>query len=98
MRVEYHPLAFEELEEAALYLEDQAYGLGLDFEDDYHAGLDRILRDPLTYRNIYRNVRKLNLRRFQYGILYVLEGNRLIIIAVFHLKRKPFYWKERLES
>lgn len=96
MQVDYHPLALEELEEAALYLEDQVYGLGFEFEAEYHASLERILRDPLTYRAVYRDVRKVNLRRFQYGVLYVVEGNKVTIFAVMHLKREPFYWKNRL--
>lgn len=98
MQVEYHPLAQEELEEAALHLEDQVYGLGYEFDAEYHAGLERIVRNPLTYREVYRDVRKVNLRRFQYGILYVVEGNTIIIIAVMHLKREPFYWKTRMGS
>jgi len=98
MQVEYHPLAIEELEEAALYLEDQVYGLGFEFDAEYYASLKRILRKPLTYREVYKDVRKVNLRRFQYGILYVVEGNKVIVIAVTHLKREPFYWKTRMGS
>jgi hypothetical protein len=49
MLVEYHSFAFEELTEAALYLEDQAFGLGLEFESEYKSTLKKILDNPCRH-------------------------------------------------
>ena len=39
--------------------------------------------------------RKLNTDRFPYQIVYLIEGETIIVVAVMHQSRKPGYWKER---
>jgi plasmid stabilization system protein ParE len=34
-------------------------------------------------------------RRFPYGILFLEEDKRVIVLAVFHAKRDPRSWHER---
>jgi hypothetical protein len=38
------------------------------------------------------------LRRFPFGLLYAIETERIVIVAVAHLKRRPGYWKDRIEE
>lgn len=96
MHVAYHPEAETELEAAALYLENEVEGLGDRFLDEYLRTLALIQQHPATYRKIFRDVRKLNLRDFRYGVLYRFNGYSLLIVAVMHLAREPDYWKRRL--
>ena len=35
------------------------------------------------------------MRRFPYGVIYSIEDDALVIVAVFHLHRHPDSWKER---
>lgn len=35
------------------------------------------------------------LRRFPYHLIYTVEGDELIVTAVAHHKRRPFYWSRR---
>ena len=35
---------------------------------------------------------------FPYGILYTVERDSILILAVMHCSRKPGYWKRRLGS
>jgi len=41
------------------------------------------------------DIRRALVHRFPYGVLYVLERDRLLIIAVMHLHRQPGYWQNR---
>ena len=95
MRVPSHPEADKELEYASLYYDDCWSGLGDDFLDEFEATLSRILEDPLRWP-IYRgNARKLNFHRFPYAIAYEVHGDEIYVLAVMHLRRRPFYWESR---
>jgi plasmid stabilization system protein ParE len=43
-------------------------------------------------------VRRRLLRRFNFEVAYLADGETLVILAVFHGKRRPGYWHERLAS
>jgi hypothetical protein len=36
------------------------------------------------------------MRRFPYGVVYAIRNDEIYLIAVMHLKRRPFYWKKRI--
>ena len=41
-------------------------------------------------------VRRCQTKQFPYGIIYTIENDDIIIIAVAHLHREPEYWKARI--
>lgn len=56
------------------------------------------LRDyPNRYPAIDGNIRRCLTRRFPYGILYTIEPDFILILAVMHCRKKLGYWKSRLE-
>ena len=42
-------------------------------------------------------IRRVLTRVFPYGILYAIDQDYVVIVAVAHCSRKPDYWKSRLE-
>jgi hypothetical protein len=40
-------------------------------------------------------VRFLLLTRFPYGLVYGLDGDTVVVVAVEHLHRMPRYWADR---
>jgi hypothetical protein len=42
------------------------------------------------------DVRPRVLQRFPYSIIYLVERNEIVIVAVAHHKRRPGYWLDRL--
>ncbi|MBI5331078.1 MAG: hypothetical protein HZB71_10755 [Betaproteobacteria bacterium] len=40
-------------------------------------------------------LRKFVLRRFPYNLIYAVAGDEVVITAVAHHKRRPFYWGRR---
>lgn len=40
-------------------------------------------------------IRRCLTNRFPFGILYSVEADRVLILAVMHLHRDPGYWRER---
>jgi plasmid stabilization system protein ParE len=95
MRVVSHPEADEEVEAAAFWYEDRQLSLGEDFLEEYHATLTRINSEPERWRKVRSDHRKLNFHRFPYAVVYRVRSDMIYIIAVMHLRRRPFYWVRR---
>jgi len=89
------PEAEQDIREAYSWYETQMSGLGANFLLRIDAALSSIQRHPRQYPLIHRNVRRCLVRRFPYGILFLEEDKRIIVLAVFHAKRDPRSWQER---
>jgi hypothetical protein len=49
------------------------------------------------WRVFEEDIRRYLVRVFPYAILYSVEDDYVLIIAVMHLSREPGYWKDRLK-
>lgn len=90
------PDAERDVAEAYRWYEEQRGGLGADFVLCVEEGLAKIKRTPATYPLVYKNVHRLLIRRFPYGIFYVVEPALIVVLAVFHERRDPAGWQTRL--
>ena len=89
------PEAEADLAEACQWYEEQRPGLAERFLLSVEAALSGIERFPESFPVVYNQVRRVLLRRFPYGIFYLLEESRVVVLAVFHCKRDPKPWQER---
>ena len=90
------PEAKEEMYEAARYYEFQASGLGIDYLSEVERAVASIRESPMTWPKIEGELRRRLVQRFPFGILYYIESEEIVIVAVSHLKRRPGYWKNRI--
>ncbi|MEQ1588777.1 MAG: type II toxin-antitoxin system RelE/ParE family toxin [Gallionella sp.] len=98
MKVEFLSEADEEFREAARYYESEAAGVGLSFITSVHKGVAEIVDLPLAAQVIRAGIRKKVLRHFPYNLFYAIEADTLVIVAVAHQRRRPNYWRVRLQS
>jgi plasmid stabilization system protein ParE len=96
MRFEFHPEALDEYNEAAHYYARQQSGLDLRFIVCVEEAIAIILEDPSRWRAFDEDVRRCLTRVFPYGILYTIEPDFVLIVAVAHCSREPGYWKHRI--
>jgi toxin ParE2 len=89
-------IAQTELDEAIAYYESQLPGLGKGFLEEFISGTSRMQHFPEAWQPFGKEIRRCLLRRFPYGIIYIIDPAELIIVAVAHLHRKPGYWQDRL--
>ncbi|HAK93963.1 MAG TPA: plasmid stabilization protein [Planctomycetes bacterium] len=89
------PEARLEFIESLAYYDSQQAGLGHRFLEAVVDALDRIRRRPEVYRKIAPGCRQCRVLRFPYGLVYRIHDERIEIIAVMHLHRRPGYWKDR---
>jgi toxin ParE1/3/4 len=96
MRWEFHPEAIEEYREATLYYAERDPALALRFVETVEDAIRRILEAPERWRILDEDVRRCLTRVFPYGVLYTVEPEFILIVAVMHCSREPGYWKRRV--
>lgn len=96
MRFEFHPEALEEYRQAALWYAEREPELGLQFVGSVEDTIKRVVDAPGRWRVIDEDVRRCLTHVFPYAILYTIEPDFLLIVAVMHCSRAPGYWKHRL--
>ena len=98
MKVKFLTLAQQEVDEAFAWFDERAEGKGVEFLDE----LDRVIRLVKTYPSasveIEPEIRRCLFARFPYSLIYGIEDETIVIIAVAHARRSPRYWVDRLKS
>ncbi|MBX7255331.1 MAG: type II toxin-antitoxin system RelE/ParE family toxin [Candidatus Hydrogenedentes bacterium] len=95
MRVQFHPAAEAELENAVDYYESAGQGLGRDFAREVLFAVERVLAYPHAWPILEGDIHRCLVHRFPYGLLYVTSEEAILILAIMHLRRRPGLWKER---
>ena len=84
-----------DIAEAFDYYESCRKNLGHDFLLAVEASLHKIQRNPLLYKEIHRQIRRVFINRFPYGIYFVIIKSTLVVIGVIHARKNPRHWKKR---
>ena len=95
MRVRLHPEAENEMIEAAAYYEAQQADLGKRFLASIQDATNSIRISPRLYPVVDLDVRRCLTKVFPFGVLFRIEPDEIVIVAVMHLARHPDYWKHR---
>ena len=93
-----HSEANREFLNSARRYEKEVVGLGGDFIDCVEECRNRILENPVIGRPESAGCRSLKTRRFPFRLFYLMESDRIWIVAVAHLSRRPEYWRDRVET
>lgn len=96
MKVRFFRPAQSEVDDAVAWYDSQSRSLGIHFLDDLDRTVRRIAAYPLSSAKIEGDLRRCLLSRFPYGIIYGIDAETVIVIAVAHLHREPRYWIDRL--
>ena len=84
--------AAEEFRDSIDYYNGEMSGLGERFRKEVRSAITRIATFPLAFPEIEKEIRKCVLYRFPYNLLYSIEEDHILIIAVAHHHRQPEYW------
>jgi toxin ParE1/3/4 len=89
------PEAQADLNDAYWWYERQREGLGADFLLCFEESLQNVRRNAEVYPRVRKTIRRATIRRFPYGLFYVLEDEAVIVVGVFHASRNPQCWQSR---
>ena len=87
--------AREELAEGIRFYESKQKGLGQEFLSCVEAAIEKARRHPTRPRKVHADVRRVLVRRFPYGVFYLAEAHRIVVLAIFHASRDPKEWQGR---
>src|SRR5882762_2352614 len=96
LHVEFHADAAEEVAEARVKYAAQSPRTAARFVAEVSRAIGRIAEGPQRWPRYLRKTRFFRLRRFPYLVVYRIEADKIMVIALAHVRRKPGYWKRRL--
>jgi toxin ParE1/3/4 len=89
------PKAEEDIALGRDYYQEIRPQLAIDFLLEIDRCIELILSNPLRRAVVFKDIRRLHLKRFPYVISYFVEGDLAIVIAVTHNRRQSREWKVR---
>ena len=84
-----------ELRSAARYYRERSPRVAASFLVEVQSVIDQLLALPESAPLIRGEIRGKSLQRFPYKLIYRLDGETLVILAVAHHRQRPEYWAER---
>jgi hypothetical protein len=88
-RVFYKAAADAEISDVFRDYEAERAGLGVEFLDELHRIEGHLRLNPALYQSVDGEMRRAVLRRFPYGLFYVIDDGQVSVLACLHLHRKP---------
>lgn len=98
MNVRFLTLAQQEVDEAVVWFDERAEGKGIEFLDELDRVVRRVRAYPFASVEIEPEIRRCLFARFPYSLIYGIEDETIVVVAVAHARRLPYYWVDRLES
>jgi plasmid stabilization system protein ParE len=88
--------ADDDLREALHYYKRENEALAQYLEDRFWQAIERIEESPLAWPPFESGCRRFMLHRFPYFVVYLVEGERILVVAFAHTSRRPGYWLDPL--
>ena len=98
MKIEIHEIAVSEFNEAITWYEMQSRGVGKKFKKTVTEQIHKIRINPSWFLIEKDYIYKAYVPKFPYKILYTFQNDKIIIWAIAHMHRKPFYWQSRKDN
>lgn len=96
MKIEYHPRAASDLNEAVAYYNRQRSGLGEELRNEVYAAIEQVRGDPLQYATVEHDIRRSLVRRFPYSVLFrLVNGEAIRVLVIRHHRRHPSFGLNR---
>ena len=98
MKIEFLRGAAEDLIESVEYYEMRQRGLGGKLAAEVQRVAAVLLELPTLGERLDRIHRRIQLKRFPYGLIFRVEGDVIRVVAVAHRRRRARYWSFRVQE
>ncbi|WP_145348171.1 type II toxin-antitoxin system RelE/ParE family toxin [Rosistilla ulvae] len=95
MQVDFHPAATIELSESAEWYTERSSRAARNFLVAVDIAITSIMDAPKRFINIDDRHQSCSVIKFPFQIVFRVDDDRIVIIAVAHAKRRPGYWRGR---
>lgn len=89
------PAEFD-LKEGYEWYESQQHGLGKAFIEEIRTVCQHLTIDPTSHPVVRKSIRRHPVDRFPFDVLFVVEADEIMIVAIAHHHRHPQTWWRRL--
>lgn len=90
------PAAEADVAEASGWYQKRNPGRALYFIKSVEVALSSIEGNPALYAEVYRGVRRVQLRGFPYSIFYIAKPDVIEVIGCIQNRRHPSRWRSRV--
>lgn len=97
-RLVYRPEAAADVRAAFEWYERQREGLGDEFLAALATAEDIVRANPLSYRVIRRDARRVMLRRFPYQLIYRVVAEVIMVVACFTGDDRRSDWRDDVDG
>ena len=95
--VRIRPEAERDVRDAVSWYEEQRPGLGRELILELDSVYERLAVNPHLYADIRCGIRRAIVRRFPYGVFYLVSDTEVRVIAVVDMVRNPSVWQDRAD-
>ena len=96
-KVVFHPGASEDYDAAFVWYYSRGTTVASDFEREVERCTRLVAQNPLRWPKFdEKGKRRLIVRKFPYSIIYEIINDEIVILAVAHGRRRPYYWRDRV--
>lgn len=88
------PEAELDMLKSAQWYEEKQKNLGVRFLDEVGDKLYSVVGNPLQYQVRYKATRLALVAHFPYAVHFVVEGEKIIVLAVLGTRENPEKWQE----
>ena len=82
--------AFQEIENARDYYENNQINLGTSFTKEVFSILEILETNPLLFPVKFKNIREAVINKFPFIVIFeVLPNDEIIVLSIFHFRRNP---------
>lgn len=92
------PLAIRELRAAYRWYESERLGLGAEFMKSVHSTLETVRTHPTASTLLGTHTRRVLVARFPYVVLFTVEADQVLVVAIQHMHRDPRAWADRVHD
>ncbi len=95
LRVVFRRAAKIEFEDAAVWYDNQRFGLGDEFMAEIEQAVANAATAPQRYPVVFGDIRRTVARRFPFCVYFRVRSGAMVVLAVFHGRRNPAIWQRR---
>ncbi|HMH42292.1 MAG TPA: type II toxin-antitoxin system RelE/ParE family toxin [Pyrinomonadaceae bacterium] len=96
MEIRFLSVANREVDNAVQWYEAREEGLSREFLDELDRVVRLVRRYPFAGMQIEPALRRFLFTRFPYSLIYGIDEETIVVIAVASQHREPTYWSDRI--
>ena len=96
--LEYHPAAASEVVEAFTQFFHIDPAVAAKFEIELQHAETLVVRSPETWAPYFHGTRGFRFHTFPFVLVYIVLNETIFVVAVAHTRRRPGFWRTRLEN